>query len=102
MQLAHLIVWVQRQAFELHAATQVRNIQQAASDVRQHQSQQRGRAALLSSLPQELADTSVVDTLAKGIEGPQRGGISPAKLGKWASLNAFHQVLPCWTEGLLV
>jgi hypothetical protein len=76
----------------LLTAVQVRNIQQAAGDVRQQQSQQRGRAALLSSLPQELADTSVVDALAKGIERPQRGGISAAKFGEWASLDAFHQV----------
>jgi hypothetical protein len=81
-------------------AEQVGSICQAAIKVRQHQSQQRGRAALLSSLPQELTDTAVVDTLAKGVEG-SRGGISAAKLGVWASLDAFHQVPLNWRQGLL-
>lgn len=66
---------------------------QAAAAVRQQQSQQRGRAAAaLNNLPPELADSSVLDTLAAGVDGPQRGSLSFQKLGAWADLNAFKQV----------
>jgi hypothetical protein len=34
----------------------------------------------------------VIESLAQGVEGQQRGGLSLARLGEWASLNAFHQV----------
>lgn len=74
---------------------QVRTISQKALEVRQHQSQQRGRASLLSSLPQELADMSVIDTLAKGVgDGSNRGSVSLQKLHEWVSMDVFYQV--CW------
>jgi len=82
----------------------VRQLRAAAAEVRQHQSQQRGRAAQLSGLPPELADSSVLASLATGVEGQQRGGLSFARLGEWASLEAFHQVRGtgcgcCWGQG---
>jgi hypothetical protein len=74
-------------------APQVRNICQAANAARQHQGQQRGRAAtLLSSLPAEISSSSVLDALARGVEGQHRGGISIQRLGEWASMSTFHQV----------
>lgn len=83
---------------------QVRQLRAAAAEVRQHQSQKRGRAAQLSGLPPELADSSVLASLATGVEGQQRGGLSFARLGEWASLEAFHQVRGtdgccCWGQG---
>lgn len=72
--------------------SQVRNICQAANAARQHQGQQRGRAAtLLSSLPADISSSSVLDALARGVEGQHRGGISIQRLGEWASMSTFHQ-----------
>lgn len=71
----------------------MRNICQAANAVRQQQSQLRGRAAtLLNSLPPDLASSSVLEVLARGVEGQHRGGVSIQRLGELTSMNAFHQV----------
>lgn len=70
---------------------QVRSIRSIATEVRQQFSQQR-RAALMTGLPDDIGGTSVLESLAAGVEGQQRGGLSMAKLGDWAALSTFHQV----------
>jgi hypothetical protein len=71
--------------------SQVRSLRVAAAEVRQQFSQQR-RAALMAGLPDDIGGTSVLESLATGVEGQQRGGLSLQRLGEWAGLSTFRQV----------
>lgn len=73
---------------------QLRSLRIVAAEVRQHQQSQRPgsrAAALLSSLPPELSDTSALAAIAAGAE-ERGGGLSYDRLRQLGSLEAFHQV----------
>jgi hypothetical protein len=50
----------------------------------------------MAGLPDDIGGTSVLDSLATGVEGQQRGGLSLQRLGEWAGLSTFRQVCVVW------
>jgi hypothetical protein len=81
---------------------QLRQLRNAAAEVRQHQQQQRPgtrAAALLSSLPPELSDAAALSAIAAGAEAGRGGGLSFERLRALGELPAFHQA-PLHAQGL--
>ncbi|KAF6262124.1 hypothetical protein COO60DRAFT_1699425 [Scenedesmus sp. NREL 46B-D3] len=74
---------------------QLRQLRQAAAEVRLQQQQQRPgsrAAALLSSLPEELSDPETLAAIAAGAEVARGGGFSYERVRALGGLAAFHQV----------
>jgi hypothetical protein len=77
------------------SSAQLRQLRNAATEVRQQQHQQRpgSRAAsLLSSLPQELSDPATLTAIAAGAEAARGSGLSYERVRALGGLAAFHQV----------